>query len=149
MIVEAGMVELMRDFDVSAGCVFAAFSDEKAQLAWGNPGDGWSMGFDRFSFAVGDCDICRFGPDGGQQYLNENTYLKIEADRSIVYATTLSSEGRISFAGTVVITLQPEGDRTRMRLIEQGLYFDGLDDVEDHRVGWSSMLDALGRHLGS
>lgn len=34
-----------------------------------------------------------------------------------------------------------------MRLIEQGLYFDGQDDVEGHRPGWESMLGALGKYL--
>ena len=62
------------------------------------------MAFERFSFAVGKSDICRFAPDGGKQYLNENRSLLIETDRRIVYATTLHSDSRLSFAGTVAIT---------------------------------------------
>ena len=149
MSVETGTIEVTRDFDVPAGLVFAAWADEQAQLAWGHPGEGWSMAFDRFGFAVGESHICRFGPDGGQQYRNENRYLLIENDRRIVYATTLSSEGGISFAGTVAIILEPRDGGTRMRLIEHGLYVDGLDDVEGHEAGWSTMLDALSRHLST
>lgn len=147
MSVVEGTVDLSRDFDRPVEAVFSAWSDEGAQLAWGDPGEGWSMKFDVFRFALGELDICRFGPDGGPQYVNENRYLVIEPNRRIVYSTSLATEGRISFAGTVAIVFKSTGDGTHMRLIEQGLYFDGQDDVEGHRAGWAAMLDSLARYL--
>ena len=142
-----GTVDLTRDFDRPVGAVFAAWSDERAQLIWGDPGEGWSMDFDTFRFAIGHTDVCRFGPVGGQQYVNENRYLVLDPATRIVYATLLSSEGRVSFAGTVAVDFEPTATGTRMRLIEQGLYFDGQDDVEGHRSGWQGMLNALGTFL--
>jgi uncharacterized protein YndB with AHSA1/START domain len=147
MSIVEGSVDLSRDLDQPVEAVFAAWSDKEAQLTWSAPGEGWSMAFDAFNFAVGQTDICRFGQNDGRQYVNENRYLVIEHGRRIVYATSVASEGHVTFAGTVAIAFDAKGSGTRMRLIEQGLYFDGQDDVEGHRSGWESMLDALGRYL--
>ncbi|RVP06529.1 ATPase [Sinorhizobium meliloti] len=142
-----GTVDLTKDLDRPVDAVFAAWSREEAQRAWSDPGEGWELSFDQFQFAVGETDICRFGPAGGQQYINENRYLEIEPGKRIVYSTSLSSDGRLTFAGTVAVTFEETDSGTRMRLIEQGLYFDGQDDVEGHRSGWESMLGALGKYL--
>jgi uncharacterized protein YndB with AHSA1/START domain len=147
MSIVEGSVDLSSEFDQPVETVFAAWSDKEAQLTWGDPGEGWSMAFDAFNFAVGQTDICRFGPDGGRQYVNENRYLVIDCGRRIVYSTSLASEGHVTFAGTMAIAFEARGNGTRLRLIEQGLYFDGEDDVAGHRSGWESMLDALGRFL--
>lgn len=147
MSIVAGTIDFTKDFDQPVEFVFAAWSNEDAQLAWSDPGEGWELNFDQFHFAVGATDVCRFGPIGGQLYVNENRYLKIEAAKRIVYSTSLIADGRLTFAGTVAITLEETNGGTRMRLFEQGLYFDGQDDVEDHRSGWESMLGALDRYL--
>lgn len=147
MSIVEGVVDLTKALDQPVEAVFAAWADEQAQLSWGHPGAGWSMTFDRYLFAVGETDICHFGPEGGQQYRNESRYLAIEPARRIVYSSSLSTGGRLSFAGTVAVSLEEADGGTRLRLIEQGLYFDGLDDVEGHRSGWDGMLDALANHL--
>lgn len=147
MSIVEGTVDLTRDFDQPIAEVFAAWSSEDAQRTWGEPGEGWEMSFERFRFHVGETDICRFGPKGGPQYINENRYLLIEPEQRIVYATSLKSADRLTFAGTLAITFETTGDGTRMRLIEQGLYFDGQDDVAGHRSGWEGMLAALGKYL--
>ncbi len=41
---------------------------------------------------------------------------------------------------TVEITLQPEGDKTRVRLVHRGL---PADAVEDHGQGWAQLLGQL------
>lgn len=147
MSIVEGTVDLTRDFNCPAGTVFSAWAEESAQRIWGDPGEGWAMSFDRFRFAVGQSDVCRFGPVGGQEYVNENRYLIIEPAKRIVYATSIASEGRVSFAGTVAISFDPMAGGTRMRLVEQGIYLDGQDDVEGHRSGWQGMLNALGAYL--
>jgi uncharacterized protein YndB with AHSA1/START domain len=147
MSIEEGTVDLTQDFARSIDAVFSAWSSEEAQRVWGDPGEGWEMTFEQFRFTVGEADICRFGPKGGQQYINENRYLAIEPEKRIVYSTSLRSNGRLTFAGTVAIAFESIAGGTRLRLIEQGLYFDGEDDVASHRSGWQSMLTALGAFL--
>lgn len=149
MSIIEGTVDLTSEFARPVDAVFVAWSKEEAQLAWSDPGEGWEMKFDQFQFAVGETDVCRFGPVGGQQYLNENRYLEIKAGKRIVYSTSLRSDGRLTFAGTVVVTFEEASDGTRMRLVEQGLYFDGQDDVAGHLSGWEGMLGALDEYLRS
>lgn len=147
MSVSEGTVDLTKIFHAPVERVFAAWSDQHAQLAWSDPGEGWSMRFDAFRFAVGESDLCRFGPDGGAEYLNENRYAAIEPNRRIIYSTSLMTEGRVCFAGTVAVEFKASGDDTCMRLIEQGLYLDGLDDLAGHQSGWESMIRGLDEYL--
>lgn len=147
MQVHQGTVDLTREFAYPSNAVFAAWSQREAQNTWGHPGAGWHMSLDRFSFEVGESDLCRFGPEGGAEYLNENRYLAIEPARRIVYATSLRSGDALTFAGTVVVALEDTNGKTRLRLVEQGLYFDDQDSVDGHRAGWEGMLDALGVYL--
>ncbi|MDX3978559.1 SRPBCC domain-containing protein [Shinella sp.] len=147
MGITEGTVDLTKDFDQPVGAVFAAWSTEEAQRAWSDPGDGWELTFERFQFTVGETDVCLFGPLGGQHYVNENRYLEVDVGKRIVYLTSLRSDGRLTFAGTVAVTFEESNHGTRMRLVEQGLYFDGRDDVAGHRSGWEGMLGALSQYL--
>lgn len=147
MTITGGTVDLTTIFDQPVGKVFSAWSEEDAQRIWGDPGNGWEMSFDQFCFTVDEVDICRFGPKGGPQYTNENRYLLIVPEHRIVYATSLKSAGQLTFAGTVAVTFEETRGSTRLRLIEDGLYFDGQDDVAGHHCGWEGMLGALGEYL--
>ena len=147
MSIVEGTISLSKDYASPVDQVFAAWSQPEAQLAWGDPGEGWAMRFDQFRFAVGEVDICRFGPVGEPDYVNENRYLQITPESRIVYATTLSHDGLMTFAGTVAVAFERTVKGTRLTLVEQGLYFDGRDAVSGHRAGWEGMLTALGRYL--
>jgi uncharacterized protein YndB with AHSA1/START domain len=147
MHIEQGTVDITKTFATPAANVFSAWSQETAQKTWGDPGPDWQMRFERFRFTVGESDLCRFGPKDGPVYLNENRYLEIAAERRIVYATLLREGDTLTFAGTVVVTIEPAQGGTRMRLIEHGVYFDGRDRPDDHHEGWRAMLEAMDAYL--
>lgn len=142
-----GIVDLTELLAQPVDAVFAAWSSEESQLSWCDPGDGWELHFDQFQFTVGETDVCRFGPGDGESYINENRYLEICVGKRFVYSTSLVSDGRLTFAGTVVVTFEEADGGTRLHLVEQGLYFDAQDDVANHRSGWESMLRALKQYL--
>lgn len=148
MQVIAGLVELQRDFPVAPDAVFAAWSDAEAQLEWSAPPAGWWMACEAFRLEVGHLDIWRFGPDGEAPYVNENRYQDIVAGERIVYTTTLSHAGRLTFAGAVSVEIAAHGDGARLTLRETGVHL-GEDDTEGHRQGWASMLDGLAKHLAT
>lgn len=147
MSIEYGTVDITRTFAAPAAAVFSAWSQQAAQEAWGDPGPDWQMRFERFRFTVGESDLCRFGPRGGPVYLNENRYLQILPEKRIVYASLLREGDALTFAGAVVVTFESIPDGTRMRLVEQGAYFDGRDRAEDHQAGWQAMLKAMDHYL--
>lgn len=147
MSIIEGTVDLTKEFARPVDAVFSAWSTEDAQRTWSDPGEGWEFRFERFRFAVGDTDVCRFGLVRGRQYINESRYLEIEAGRRIVFSTSLVGDARLIFAGTVAVTFEPAGEGTRVRLVEQGLYLDGQDDVAGHRSGWENSLASLARYV--
>ena len=147
MKLDEGTVDLTKDFAHPVQTVFAAWSREEAQKTWGKPGPGWHMSLERFSFKTGESDVWRFGPDGSADYFNENRYLAIEPGKRIVYDTSLRKEDKLTFAGTVVVIFEEANGGTRLRLVEQGLYLDGQDSVDEHRAGWEGMLNAFGAYL--
>lgn len=147
MSIEQGTVDIAKTFVAPVAAVFSVWAEAAAQQAWGDPGPDWQMRFERFRFTVGESDLCRFGPKDGPTYLNENRYLEITPARRIVYATSLHDADTLTFAGTVIVTFEPAEGGTRMRLVEQGIYFDGRDKADDHRDGWRSMLEAMDAYL--
>lgn len=140
-------IELQHRYRASTAEVFAAWSRREALLDWGAPGDGWWLTYDRFDFRVGHTDVCRFGEDGGAEYVNAIRYEDLVPEHRIVYASTLSSGGKLGFVG--VVTVELAGDHTGcvLSLTEQGVYLDGPDDADCHRAGWDDMLGKLGAYL--
>lgn len=145
--IQHGTVTLERIYAAALAQVFAALSTKEALLDWGAPSDGWTFDYDRFDVRIGHTDVARFGPVGGEPYVNGTTYLAIEPNRRIVSASTLVHEGKLIFAGILTMELEPAGNGTLLRLNETGAYLDGADEPEGHEAGWTEMLDGLGAWL--
>jgi uncharacterized protein YndB with AHSA1/START domain len=140
-------IVIERSYDASPSRVFAAWSDPEALLRWGSPGEGWESAFDRFEFKVGGGELSRFGPKGGDTYLNETRYLDIVPDQRIVSAGAMISGGTRIFAGLLTVEFSATGKGCRMVMTEQGAFLDGHDVPANHEAGWNQMLDNLGGEL--
>ncbi|TIM73628.1 MAG: polyketide cyclase [Mesorhizobium sp.] len=136
-------IVLERSYDASPARVFAAWSDSAALQRWGSPGEGWESSIDRFEFQVGGIALSRFGPKGGESYVNETRYLDIVRDQRIVSAGGMTSSGRRLFVGLLTVEFSPEGTGCRLLMTEQAAFLDGHDQPENHQAGWSQMLDNL------
>jgi uncharacterized protein YndB with AHSA1/START domain len=145
--IKHGTVALERIYAAPLAHVFAALSTREALLDWGAPSGGWTFSYDRFDFRVGHTDVARFGPVGGEAYINGTTYLAIEPNSRIVSASTLAHQGALIFAGILTMELEPAGNGTLLRLNEAGAYLDGADGPEGHEAGWTEMLHGLGAWL--
>lgn len=140
-------LEFERALGANATDVFAAFASKEALLEWSDPGEGWEMSYDTFDFRVSHTDIASFGVIGQPPYTSTTHYLAITPGTRIVYASTLTHKGKLTFSGTVTVELQPLGSGTQLRLVEAGAYIDGADGPDGHRDGWSFMLDNLAKYL--
>jgi uncharacterized protein YndB with AHSA1/START domain len=136
-----------RTYDASPSRVFAAWSNPEALLRWGSPGDGWQSAFDRFDFRVGGGDVSRFGPKGGETYVNETQYLDIVPSERIVSAGSMTTGGVRLFAGLLTVEFHADGKGCRMVMTEQGAFLDGHDVPANHEAGWNQMLDNLDGEL--
>jgi uncharacterized protein YndB with AHSA1/START domain len=134
---------LERTYEAPPARAFAAWANPQSLLRWGSPAEGWTTAFDRFEFRVGGSAISRFGPKGGEAYVNESLYMDIVPDARIVSADTMSSEGKRLFTGLLTVALRAAGAGCQLVLTEQGAFLDGHDIPENHKAGWGTMLDNL------
>jgi uncharacterized protein YndB with AHSA1/START domain len=79
-------------------------------------------------------------------------YVEVVSHRKVVFTFGWEEEGNPIHPGstTVEITLHPEGDKTRVRLVHRGLPDDA---ISDHTGGWDHYLARLaaaapGGHAG-
>jgi hypothetical protein len=56
-------------------------------------------------------------------------------------------DGRHMSTSIATITLEPEGDGTRLTFTEQAVHLDGLDTVEGREEGTRGLLEALGAYV--
>lgn len=143
-----GVVEIEREIAADPDAIYRAWSTAEAQLAWSPPPPGWFMTCDAFRLEVGHADVWRFGPEGEAPYVNVNRYEQIIPGERIVYTTTLSHAGRLTFAGAVSVEISAYGAGARVTLREVGVHI-GEDDSDGHRQGWACMLDSLAAHVAT
>ena len=148
--VEHSTIVLERTYDASPARVFAAWSDKEALLRWGNPGEGWVTGMDRFDFRIGGASSSWFGPKDGDRFISETHYLDIVPGERIVSAGAMTRNGDFrAFVGMLTVEFHAVGRRCRMVMTEQGAFLDGHDIPANHEAGWNKMLDNLGEELSS
>lgn len=76
------------------------------------------------------------------QYPSAGQYVEVVPHEKVVFTFGWEQEGHPVQPGstTVEITLQPEGDKTRVRLVHRDLPAEAVDN---HRHGWSHYLQRL------
>lgn len=81
------------------------------------------------------------------EYQAAGEFVEVVPERKVVFTFGWDQEGNPITPGstTVEITLTPEGDKTRLRLVHRDLPDDA---VEIHGHGWAHYLDRLARRAG-
>ena len=81
------------------------------------------------------------------EHQSAGEYVEVDPMKRVVFTFGWEQEGHPIPPGstTVEITLQPEGDKTRVRLVHRGLPDDA---VEDHGGGWAHYLQRLAVRAG-
>ena len=81
------------------------------------------------------------------QFQGAGTYVEVVPMQRIVFTFGWEQEGNAITPGstTVEITLHPEGTKTRVRLVHNGVPDDA---VSDHESGWQHYLDRLAMRVG-
>jgi uncharacterized protein YndB with AHSA1/START domain len=127
------MAELMREvmMDASPATIFPFLTDPAHQVRW--------MGTEA------ELDPT---PGGNYRVLVQGVhpgvgqFLEVVPDTKVVFTFGWDEPGHPIPAGSteVEITLTPDGDKTRVRLVHRGLPDDA---VSDHTSGWGHYLDRL------
>ena len=134
-----------RAYAVPPARVFAAWADPTAKARWFAGPDGEH----ELDFRVGGREINRGRNDAGGVLTFESVYRDIVPERRIVYASTLFTGDTVATVSITTVELHPDDARTRLELVEQDTFLDGLEEPADRHTGTGQWLDALGSQLAA
>jgi uncharacterized protein YndB with AHSA1/START domain len=135
-------LKLERLLDTTPETAFDAFVDPAVQREL------YADGPD--SVVESECDLriggrwtIRFGPAGAEPAVESNVFEEIERPRLLAFSSTMTLPDGSRLDTHITVTFEPEGDRTRMRLVQRGFPTAELRDGYGH--GWGGILDGLER----
>ena len=141
---EKPFLEIRRHYAVAPEAVWRAWTDPEAVKRWWGPGPGEPVSLAELDVRVGGRLRIVFGGADGKAHEAQGVYKEVVPNRKLVFTWTWprSTPERESLV-TIVFRAAPTGTELEFRH-EQ--FFD--ETVRDnHRRGWSSALDKLGRFL--
>ena len=129
-----------RVFNASAERVFAAFTDTAQLAQWYGPEGMAAEVFENDVKPGGRYSLVMRSEEG--EYFLSGAYEEIDPPKKLVM-TWKWTTGEIT--SRVTIELNPEGDKTHLRLTHTG--FAEASDAAAHTEGWTSSLNDLERYL--
>ena len=136
-----------RTFEAQVARVFAAFADFDAKLQWFKAPEGWVQEEAKMDFRVGGREVNKGGPKGGPIHSFDARYYDIVPNERIVYGYEMYMDDKRISVSVATIEIKGEGNRTRLKLTEQGAFLDGFDNGGQREAGTRQLMDALGESL--
>jgi uncharacterized protein YndB with AHSA1/START domain len=134
-----------RHYDAAPGRVYRAFADPDAKARWFGGPEEKKRSVD---FREGGREtLISTLPDGREMAFYAG-YTDIVPDERIVYTYEMTMGGERISVSVVTVEVRAAGGGTDLRITEQGVYLDGLDQPAMRRDGTEQLLDALGGTLG-
>jgi uncharacterized protein YndB with AHSA1/START domain len=125
-----------RNYNASPARVFAAWADPAVKA-------NWFAKSDEFDFRVGGGEIIRGSSPDGTVYTSISKFQEIVPDNRIIYTLTIDmGETRISVS-VMTVEFKAEGSGTQLIYTEQCVFLDGLDSLEDHKLGANDFMEKL------
>ncbi len=135
-----------RTYEANPARVFAAWSDPEIKRRWFSGSDEPSPGHE-LDFRVDGREVNRGGPAGGPVYIYEARYRDIVPGERIVYTYDMYVDETRMSVSVATIELTPAGGGTKLTMIEQGAFLDGLDTSEQREHGTRELLEKLNATL--
>jgi uncharacterized protein YndB with AHSA1/START domain len=140
-----GSFTVERDYPHPPARVFAAWADPEQKRKWfGSPEPGNPEHV--FEFRVGGREYTA-GEHSGSTYTFDVRYQDIVPDNRIVYTYEMTMNGKRISVSLATIELFATAAGTRMKVVEDGAFLDGLDTVKQREDGTNFLLDQLGASL--
>ena len=131
--------------------VYAAFADPAQKRRWFAAGDHRDVEHHALDFRVGGEESSSFrikdGPVKGLICTNNTRYLDLIPNRRIVFAYSMSFDGKCFSASLATVELLPAPTGTRLLFTHQGAYFEGADGPQMREGGWQKLLEKLTAEL--
>lgn len=134
-----------RTYPATVARVFAAWSDPKSKARWFAGADNEHD----LDFRVGGAETTTAKHPDGHLMVFASHYQDIVPNERIVYSSTLTGDNVLSTVSLTTVELVPDGDSTRLVLVEQDTFLDGHEQPSWRETGTNGWLDALGNDLTS
>lgn len=144
---------LERVLPTSTARVFEALSVPEIKARWfAGPKGAWSEESRTMDFRVGGKEVVAGRHESGLTSRFDAHYMDIVPNERIVYVYDMYVNGRKISTSLATFELLAEGDKTRMRLTEQGVYFHDPEGKSTYapdgpaasrRLGTEGLLDNI------
>ena len=142
--IEHATFTLERTYPAPTQRVFRAWADPDIKQGW-FAGDSAHYELD---FRPGGIERHCVMHDG-KRMTWESLYREIVPNERIIYTSVLCESETVLTASLTTVEFAPDGNRSRITLVESGAYLDGRERPEWREQGTGDWLDALGRQLTS
>lgn len=127
--------------------VWSAWSDGRKKRSW-MVGDHMTASPSAFAFdfSVGGVERHQFASPMGK-HENHTTYFDIAAEERIVFAYSMSLNGRVHSVSVATVTFADAGGGTRVEFSEQITLIGESDGLVGRKHGWTALLESVDRVL--
>jgi uncharacterized protein YndB with AHSA1/START domain len=139
---------LERTYDAPVGRVWKALTDANAKQKWfaGTPGR-WVLLERHMDVRVGGTERLKGRWESGLVSTFDATYHDVIPNERLIYSYVMHLDDRKISVSLATLQLTADGERTTLKVSEQGAFLDGYDDAGSREHGTGFLLDALGASL--
>ena len=139
---------LRRTYDAPVARVWRALTDEAAKQKWfGGPPGRWELLERRMDVRTGGSERLKGRWESGMVSTFDATYHDVIANERLVYSYVMHLNDKKISVSLATMQLKAEGEKTTLKVSEQGAFLDGYDDAGSREHGTGHLLDALGSSL--
>jgi uncharacterized protein YndB with AHSA1/START domain len=139
---------LARSYDAPVARVWRALTDEAAKSKWfGGTPDQWELLERHMDVRVGGSERVKGRWKGGVVSTFDASYHDVIANERLIYTYEMHLNDKKISVSLATMQLQADGNRTTLKVTEQGAFLDGYDDAGSREQGTNHLLDALGASL--
>jgi uncharacterized protein YndB with AHSA1/START domain len=140
--------QLERTYDAPVARVWKALTDEKAKQKWfaGTPGR-WELLERHMDVRVGGSERLKGRWESGLVSAFDAVYHDVIPNERLIYTYVMHLNDKKISVSLATMELRAEGDKTTLKVSEQGAFLDGYDDAGSREHGTGHLLDALGASL--
>jgi uncharacterized protein YndB with AHSA1/START domain len=142
-----GSFTLERVYDASPARLFKAFADIKSKARWFAGPKGWQEVRREMDFRPGGQEIAQGKFPDGFETLFVARYHEIVPNERIVYVYDMHVNGGFMSVSLATIEFTPQGNKTALRITEQGVFLDGKDGNESRRHGTAHLMEQIAANL--
>jgi uncharacterized protein YndB with AHSA1/START domain len=132
-----------RNFAAPPDRVFAAWADPAAKLRWSDCHAETATAEFSLDFRTGGHELYRSALPDGRSLVIDKIFLEIVPAARIIFAYTMTADGRALSASLATVEFHADGEGTAMRFTEQLAYLDGHDDFDQRVKGTNDGFDRL------